>query len=109
MSPLPAPPPLPESINLGDLSLGVAIGSASWMVRYLCSTEKHSLGYIARRVATAGLTSLLVGSAVKGYLSSDSIAFAAAGAAGYASPELVDYALAWLRKHAGKSKTPPKD
>jgi hypothetical protein len=46
----------------------------------------------------AGLTSLLVGMATKGYFNSEAIGFAAAGCAGYASPELVDYALSRLRK-----------
>ena len=66
--------------------------------------EKQTLGYIFRRTATAGLTSLLVGMATKGYFSSEGLAFAAAGAAGYASPEAVDLLLVTLRKHAGKGK-----
>lgn len=102
------PPPTPEDIpvSLRDVGFGILIGSASWLVRYLCSTEKHTLGYIARRTATAGLTSLLVGLATKGYFSSEGIAFAAAGCAGYASPELVDLGMAKIR--AMRGKTPPK-
>lgn len=96
----PVPPPNPEDIpvSLRDMGIGIVIGSASWLIRYFCSTERQSLGYIARRTATAGLTSLLVGMATKGYFSSESLAYAAAGMAGYASPELVDYALSRLRK-----------
>lgn len=102
------PPPSPDDIpvSLRDVGFGVLIGSASWFVRYLCSTEKHSLGYIARRTATAGLTSLLVGLATKGYFSSEGMAFAAAGCAGYASPELIDAGMARLK--AMRGKTPPK-
>ncbi len=102
------PPPSPEDItvSLRDLGFGVLIGSAAWLVRYLCSTEKHSLGYIFRRTATAGLTSLLVGLATKGYFSSEGMAFAAAGCAGYASPELVDLLMAKIK--AMKGKTPSK-
>lgn len=102
------PPPTPEDIpvSLRDVGFGILIGSASWLVRYLCSTEKHTLGYIARRTATAGLTSLLVGLATKGYFSSEGMAFAAAGMAGYCSPELVDLGMAKIR--AMRGKTPSK-
>ena len=94
------PPPTPDDIpvQLRDVGIGIAIGSASWLVRYFCSTEKHSLGYIARRTAIAGLTSLLVGLATQSYFSNIGLGYAAAGMAGYASPELVDYALSRLRK-----------
>jgi hypothetical protein len=47
--------------------------------------------------------------ATKGYFNSEAIGFAAAGCAGYASPELVDYGLSYLRKHAGKGKVQSKD
>ena len=101
-------PPTPDEIpvSLRDVVFGILIGSASWMVRYLCSTERHSLGYIARRTATAGLASLLVDLATKGYFSSEGMAFAAAGCAGYASPELVDLLMARIK--AMKGRTPPK-
>jgi len=94
------PPPTPDDIpvSLRDVGMGFAIGALSWLVRYFCSTEKQSLGYIARRTATAGLTAILVGMATKGYFNSEGMAFGAAGAAAYASPELVDYALSRLRK-----------
>jgi hypothetical protein len=55
------------------------------------------MGYILRRTATAGLTSLLVGMATRGYFSSEGMAFAAAGCAGYASPELLDLLLAKIK------------
>ena len=107
MSPLSTPPSTDDMpVALRDLGFGILIGSAAWLVRYLCSTEKHSLGYIFRRTATAGLTSLLVGIATKGYFSSEGMAFAAAGCAGYASPELVDLLLAKIK--AMKGKTPAK-
>ena len=107
MSALPTPPSPDEMpVALRDIGFGILIGSAAWFVRYLCSTEKHSLGYIFRRTATAGLTSLLVGLATKGYFSSEGMAFAAAGCAGYASPELVDLLMAKIK--AMKGKTPTK-
>jgi hypothetical protein len=93
-------------VSFRDIGFGILIGSAAWLVRYLCSTERHSLGYIFRRTATAGLTSLLVGVATKGYFSSEGMAFAAAGCAGYASPELVDLLIARIK--AMRGKTPAK-
>lgn len=108
MSALPTPEPhdVPD-VSVRDVAIGMSIGGLSWIVRYLCSTEKQTLGYIARRVVTAGLTSLLVGMATKGYFQSEGISYAAAGACGYASPEILDYALAWLRSHS-KGRTAPK-
>ena len=106
MSALPSPQPDDLPVSIRDIGFGILIGSAAWLVRYLCSTERHSLGYIFRRTATAGLTSLLVGVATKGYFSSEGMAFAAAGCAGYASPELVDLLIARIK--AMKGKTPAK-
>jgi hypothetical protein len=104
MSALPQPP-TPEEIPVEarDIGMGILIGSVSWLVRYFCSSEKHSLGYILRRTATAGLTSLLVGIATKGYFSSEGLAFAAAGCAGYAAPELTDVLLARVKAMGGKT------
>lgn len=101
MTPTPNPDEIP--VSLRDVGIGIAIGAASWMVRYFCSPEKHTLGYIARRTVVAGLTSLLVGLATQSYFSNPGLGYAAAGMAGYASPELVDAGLAWIRRQ-GKSK-----
>ena len=106
MSALPSPQPDDLPVSVRDIGFGILIGSAAWLVRYVCSLEKHSLGYIFRRTATAGLTSLLVGVATKGYFSSEGMAFAAAGCAGYASPELVDLLIARIK--AMRVKTPAK-
>ena len=107
MSALPTPPsPDDMPVALRDIVFGILIGAIAWLVRYLCSPDKYSMGYILRRTATAGLASLLVGLATKGYFSSEAIAFAAAGASGYAAPELWDALLA--RARALRSKSPPK-
>ena len=99
----PAPNPEDRPVTLRDVGIGLVIGGVSWLVRYSCSTEKHSLGYIARRTAVAGLTSLLVGLATQSYFANPGLGYAAAGMAGYASPELVDAGLAWIRRR-GKVK-----
>lgn len=84
------PPP-----EWADVILGASIGVLSFAVRIITSTEKSSAGYVIRRTAIAGLTSLLVGLAVGSYFSSVGISYAASGMAGYASPELVE---AFLKK-----------
>lgn len=101
VSPAPNPEEVPASLR--DIYIGLGIGAVSWLVRYFCSTERHSIGYIARRISVAGLTSLLVGLATQSYFSNPGLGYAAAGMAGYASPELVDAGLAWLRSR-GRSK-----
>jgi hypothetical protein len=94
-------------VALRDIVFGILIGAAAWLIRYLCSPDKYSMGYILRRTATAGLASLLVGMATKGYFASEGMAFAAAGCAGYASPELLDSFLTRIK--AMKVKSPPKE
>ena len=106
MSPLSTPPSADSlPVGLRDILFGITIGAAAWLVRYLCSPDKYSMGYILRRTATAGLASLLVGLATKGYFSSEGMAFAAAGCAGYAAPELWDALLARARALRVKSSS----
>jgi hypothetical protein len=76
-----------------DLILGASIGVVSFLVRVLTSTDQHSAGYVIRRTAIAGMTSLLVGLAVGSYFSNVGMSYAASGMAGYASPELVEALL----------------
>ena len=109
MSPVQPPQPDDVPISLRDVGIGATIGAASWLIRYACSMEKQTPGYIARRTATAALSAVLVGAATKGYFNSEGMAFGAAGAAAYASPELLDYGLSWLRRHAGKGRTAHRD
>jgi hypothetical protein len=103
MSPTPTPNPEGLPPEVCDGILAATIGSISFLIRVACSTEKHSLAYIARRTIIAGLCSLFVGLATKSYFHSDGMAFASAGCSGYASVELVEAGLAWLRRK-GKQK-----
>jgi len=108
MSALPTPPSHDDlPVAFRDIVIGITIGAAAWLIRYLCSPDRYSMGYILRRTATAGLASLLVGLATKGYFASEGMAFAAAGCAGYAAPELWDALLA--RARALRLKSPPKE
>jgi len=91
-------PPSNLPPNLCDFALGALIGVLSFLVRVWTSVEKHSLAYIIRRTAIAGLASFLVGMAVGSYFSNIGISYAASGMAGYASPELVEWFLKRIKR-----------
>ena len=76
------------------------IGAAAMLARILMSQDKVSIGWVIRRMFFAGVTACLVGWATDGYLQSQGLRFAAVGLAGYAAPEVADFALAYLRKRA---------
>jgi hypothetical protein len=67
------------------------------------SESPVTFGYIVRRMAAAGITSVLVGFAVQDYIHSEGLRFAAVGMAGYAAPEILDYALRYI-KAKGEAK-----
>ena len=77
------------------------IGAAAMLARILMSQEKVSFGWVARRMFFAAVTACLVGWATDGYLQSPGLRFAAVGLAGYAAPEIADFALAKLRQRMG--------
>lgn len=99
------PPSHPDDIppELRDGLLAGTIGAISFIIRMLVSTEKHSCGYVIRRTIIAGLTSFLVGLATQSYFSNQGLGYAAAGMAGYASPELIEALLLWIKRQ-GKAK-----
>ena len=76
------------------------IGAAAMLARILMSQDKVSVGWVVRRMFFAGVTACLVGWATDGYLQSQGLRFAAVGLAGYAAPEVADFALSYLRKRA---------
>ena len=76
------------------------IGAAAMLARILMSQDKVSVGWVARRLFFAAVTACLVGWATDGYLQSQGLRFAAVGLAGYAAPEVADFALSYLRKRA---------
>ena len=104
----------PIDPNDGDKLAGEAmrflpIGAAAMLARILMSQEKVSIGWVVRRMFFAGVTACLVGWATDGYLTSQGLRFAAVGLAGYAAPEVADFALAYLRKNAeNKLKESPQ-
>lgn len=99
------PPSHPDDIppEIRDGILAGTIGAISFIIRMLVSTEKHSYGYVIRRTVIAGLTSFFVGMATQSYFSNQGLGYAAAGMAGYASPELIEALLLWIKRQ-GKAK-----
>lgn len=99
MSAAPNPNDIPPESDklLADAARFLPIGAAAMLARIVMSQEPVSFGWIARRMFFAAVTACLVGWATDGYLQSQGMRFAAVGAAGYAAPEVADFALNWLR------------
>lgn len=112
-----AAPVDPESIpkELRDGVVASVIGGLSMCARLLLSTEKQTWGWVARRVAAAAITAVVVGYAVQDYIQSPGLRMGAIGAVSYASPEALDALLRAIKARAerevervsGKAK-PPK-
>lgn len=79
------------------------LGMAAMIARLLMSTDKASLGYIARSSVAAGLTAYFVNQASRSYVEQENLRVFICGVAGFASPEILSYGLAWLKaKMQGK-------
>ncbi len=79
------------------------LGMAAMIARLLMSTDKASLPYIARSSVAAGLTAYFVNQASKSYVEQENLRVFICGVAGFASPEILSYGLAWLKaKMQGK-------
>jgi hypothetical protein len=90
-----------EAIRQGIIAS--ILGMAAMIARLLMSTDKASLGYIARSSVAAGLTAYFVNQASKSYVEQENLRVFICGVAGFASPEILSYGLAWLKaKMQGK-------
>ena len=79
------------------------LGMAAMIARLLMSTDKASIGYIARSSVAAGLTAYFVNQASRSYVEQENLRVFICGVAGFASPEILSYGLAWLKaKMQGK-------
>ena len=94
--------PDPESIpkELRDGVVASTIGALAMTARLLLSEDKQTWAWVARRVAAASITAVLVNYAVHDYISSNSLRTAAVGALAYASPEALDALLRWIKARA---------
>jgi hypothetical protein len=92
----------PESIpkELKDGVVAATIGAFSMAARLLLSEEKHSWGWVARRVMAASITAAVAGYALTEYIASPGLRMGAIGALAYASPEALDAMLRAIKARA---------
>lgn len=81
----------------GDIARFAPLGAAAMLARILLSQEPVSLPWIIRRMAAAGITACLVGFVSQDYIHTEGLRYAAVGMSGYAAPEVLDYALRYLK------------
>ncbi len=82
--------------------IAAIIGGLAMCARLLLSTTPVSPGWVIRRVLAAGITSAFAGFALAEHITSPGLRMGAIGAIGYASPEALDWLMAWLKKRAEK-------
>jgi hypothetical protein len=90
-----------EAIRQGIIAS--ILGMSAMVARLLMSTDKQSLGSIARSSLAAGLTAYFVNQASKSYVEQENLRVFICGVAGFASPEILSFGLAWVKaKMQGK-------
>jgi hypothetical protein len=92
----------PESIpkELKDGIVAATIGAFSMAARLMLSEEKHSWGWVARRVCVASLVACMAGYVLTDYIASPGLRMGAIGALAYSSPEALDALLRWVKNRA---------
>jgi CHASE2 domain-containing sensor protein len=91
---LPDPQPgIPPEVR--DAGLAAGMGVVAFLIRALCADRSESKSALAVQTVLAGLVSVLVGMASKGWFTEALGTFhlAVAGMAGFASPELIKRGL----------------
>lgn len=91
---LPDPQPgIPPEVR--DAGLAAGMGVIAFLIRALCADRSESKSALAVQTVLAGLVSVLVGMASKGWFAEALGTFhlAVAGMAGFASPELIKRGL----------------
>ena len=101
---------LPEPQNglppeVRDAGLAAGMGIVAFLIRALCADRSESKSALAVQTVLAGLVSVLVGLASKGWFTEALGTFhlAVAGMAGFASPELIKRGLKAARGISIKS------
>ena len=108
MSPTPNPDPDQIQQILKDSATSGALGTLAMMARILMSTEKTSIGYVARRIGLAFIVGFFASMVVKDYITSVSLQFAAVGAISYSGPEVCDYVAFYVKQKAEQAIGKPK-
>lgn len=85
------PDPTDWPSELRDAGLAALMGVIAFLVRALCADKSESKSALAVQTILAGLVSVLVGMASKGWFTEAQGVFhlAVAGMAGFASPEII--------------------
>lgn len=78
------------------------VGVFSMAARLMLSEEKHTWGWVARRVLVASLVACMAGYALTEYISSPGLRMGAIGALSYASPEVLDALLRAVKDRANR-------
>jgi hypothetical protein len=99
MSPPPNPDPDQLSQILKDSAVSGLLGTLSMIARIILSTDKTSVGYVARRISLAFIVGFFASMAVRDYITSVSLQFAAVGAISYSAPEVCDFVAGYVKKN----------
>lgn len=84
--------PPPEGFDFQGAITSLLLGGSAMLARLL-TMERASLAFIVRGVLTAGIAAYFVGEATKELIPQKGLWMASIGAAGYGSPELLNYLL----------------
>jgi hypothetical protein len=76
------------------------IGAMAMCARLLLSEDRQTWGWVARRVLAASITAVLANYGLTEYITSNSLRTAAVGGLSYASPEVLDALLRWVKARA---------
>jgi hypothetical protein len=97
MTPPIQPPEDPGSL-FNDGVKAASIGVLAGVARIMLSTEKQTIGYVARRMAVAGIVGFFSSMLVGEYVVSIKLQFCCVGAISYAAPEVCDFVLGLIRQ-----------
>lgn len=96
--------PIPDDFNglVKDGLIASVLGGLAMTARLLLSTEPVSLGWVVRRLAAASITAVLVGFGIKDQIQSESLRLCVIGICGYATPEVCDFLIKYLKARGEK-------
>jgi hypothetical protein len=94
--------PVDYSQMAKDGVISSALGSSAAVARALLSPEPVGFLWMIRSAFSAAVVAVLVGLAITDYVASYTLRLACAGLAGFAAPEVTDFALSYLNKQFQK-------
>lgn len=74
-----------------------SLGASAMIARQLLSTDRPSWGTIVRSCLAASITAYFVNFASREHVTSESLRVCCCGIAGFASPEILNYLLAYIK------------